>query len=224
MDCSPPDSSVHGIFQARILEWLAISFSKWSSWFRDRTHVSHIADGLLHCIHIPYRMSHQGSQCLNFECISQLCHFMSVWSWVIYPTLMSISLLICTVRPLMYCGGCLPMWAILNPASQTSNSFGGDRKCSIMLVKDGVCLALLMLNRQEHFFFPSPGPATWQLQMQNSANPDWGTRTWRRLEVMVIEAAQGSPGPALPCHPALRGSLGPCPFPQPWVPAFWQLT
>ena len=27
MDCSPPGSSVHGIFQARILEWVAISFS-----------------------------------------------------------------------------------------------------------------------------------------------------------------------------------------------------
>ena len=31
MDCSLPDSSVHGIFQARILEWVAISFSKGSS-------------------------------------------------------------------------------------------------------------------------------------------------------------------------------------------------
>ena len=29
MDCSPPGSSVHGIFQARILEWAAISFSRW---------------------------------------------------------------------------------------------------------------------------------------------------------------------------------------------------
>ena len=29
MDCSPPGSSVHGIFQARILEWGAISFSDW---------------------------------------------------------------------------------------------------------------------------------------------------------------------------------------------------
>ena len=27
MDCSPPDSSVHGIFQARVLEWGAIAFS-----------------------------------------------------------------------------------------------------------------------------------------------------------------------------------------------------
>ena len=40
MDCSPPDSSVHGIFQARILEWVAISFSRGSSWTRDRTCVS----------------------------------------------------------------------------------------------------------------------------------------------------------------------------------------
>ena len=30
MDCSPPDSSVHGIFQGRILEWVATSFSRWS--------------------------------------------------------------------------------------------------------------------------------------------------------------------------------------------------
>ena len=43
MDCSPPGSSVHGILQARILEWVAISFSRGSSWSRDRTQVSHIA-------------------------------------------------------------------------------------------------------------------------------------------------------------------------------------
>ena len=41
-DCSPPGSSIHGIFQARILEWVAISFSRGSSWPRDWTRVSHI--------------------------------------------------------------------------------------------------------------------------------------------------------------------------------------
>ena len=40
MDCSPPGSSVHGIFQASVLEWAAISFSRWLSWPRDRTWVS----------------------------------------------------------------------------------------------------------------------------------------------------------------------------------------
>ena len=40
MDCSLPGSSVHGTFQARILEWAAISFSKESSQPRDRTQAS----------------------------------------------------------------------------------------------------------------------------------------------------------------------------------------
>ena len=43
MDCSPPGSSVHGILQARILEWVAVSFSRGSSQPRDRTQVSCIA-------------------------------------------------------------------------------------------------------------------------------------------------------------------------------------
>ena len=38
--CSPPDCFVHGIFQARILEWGAISSSREPSWPRGRTHVS----------------------------------------------------------------------------------------------------------------------------------------------------------------------------------------
>ena len=43
MDCSPQGSSVHGIPQARILEWVAISFSEGSSRPRDQTLVSCIA-------------------------------------------------------------------------------------------------------------------------------------------------------------------------------------
>ena len=40
MDCSPPGSLVHGILQARILEWVAMPSSRGSSWPRDQTHVS----------------------------------------------------------------------------------------------------------------------------------------------------------------------------------------
>ena len=40
MDCSPPGSSVHGISQARILEWVAMFFSRTSFWARDWTHIS----------------------------------------------------------------------------------------------------------------------------------------------------------------------------------------
>ena len=44
LDCSLLGSSVHGISQARILEWIAIHLSRGSSQLRDRTHVSCIAD------------------------------------------------------------------------------------------------------------------------------------------------------------------------------------
>ena len=47
MDCRSPGSSVHGIFQARILHWVMFSFSRGSSWPRDWTQVSHIAGRLL---------------------------------------------------------------------------------------------------------------------------------------------------------------------------------
>ena len=43
MDCRPPGSSVRGISQARILEWVAISFFRGSSWSRNRTHISYVS-------------------------------------------------------------------------------------------------------------------------------------------------------------------------------------
>ena len=54
MDFSPPGSSVHGILQARILKWVAISFSNRSSQPRDQIHVVRIAGSL-------YKLSRQGS-------------------------------------------------------------------------------------------------------------------------------------------------------------------
>ena len=52
MDCSPPGSSVHGIVQARTLEWVATPFSRGSS------HVSNSV--LLHCRHILYHLEPPG--------------------------------------------------------------------------------------------------------------------------------------------------------------------
>ena len=57
MVCSLPGSSVHGIFQKRILEWVAISFS------RDTFPTRGLNPGLPHCRQMLYpRLSHQGSQ------------------------------------------------------------------------------------------------------------------------------------------------------------------
>ena len=52
VDCSLPASSVCGILQARIVEWVAIPFSRGSYWPRDQ---------ILHCNQILYHLNHQGS-------------------------------------------------------------------------------------------------------------------------------------------------------------------
>ena len=67
MDGSPPGFSVLGISQARILEWVAISFSRESSWPRDRTWVSCIGRWILY----------HGD---TFSLVTQLCLTQSPWT------------------------------------------------------------------------------------------------------------------------------------------------
>ena len=98
MDCSPPGSSVHGILQARILEWVAMPFSRGFSWPRALTHVScvscisrgssplappgkshpsgthHIYYTLIFCSHIclPHKIlssSDKNQECKNHACL-----------------------------------------------------------------------------------------------------------------------------------------------------------
>ena len=79
MDCIPPDSPVHGILQARILEWVAMPFSRGSSWSRNGTWVSCIADrfftlwatrasDLANCKHLPQRKSKLSIKTSFHEC------------------------------------------------------------------------------------------------------------------------------------------------------------
>ena len=66
LGCLPPGSPVHGFLQARILEWVAILFSRGSSQPRDQTQVSH-------CRQILYCLSHLGR--LSLKCISEWSFF-----------------------------------------------------------------------------------------------------------------------------------------------------
>ena len=79
MDCSPPDSSVHGILQTRILEWVAVPSSRGSSQPRHRTRISHVF-----CVHrqILYPLSYLGSsinwvQSLLFGCFCSFVPYSS---------------------------------------------------------------------------------------------------------------------------------------------------
>ena len=63
MHCSLPGSSVHGTFQARVLEWVAISFSRVSSRPRDRTHVFCIGRRVLYHLRNPQSLIRHEPDC-----------------------------------------------------------------------------------------------------------------------------------------------------------------
>ena len=72
MNCSPPGSSVHGIFQARILEQVAVSYSRDSFWPRDQTHVFCVS-----CI---------GKQIL-YHCATWEAPLYSIGNYIPYPVI-----------------------------------------------------------------------------------------------------------------------------------------
>ena len=77
-DCSLPGSFVHGISQARILEQVAISFSRGPSWSRDQTHVSCIGRWILYSRAIREALDMTYYLCLHFSALLDLnlesCH------------------------------------------------------------------------------------------------------------------------------------------------------
>ena len=71
MDHSPSGSSVCEVSQARIQEWVAISFSRGSFWSRDRTHFSYICRWVLYYLHII---------ALHFT----ECHIIGIMQYVVF--------------------------------------------------------------------------------------------------------------------------------------------
>ena len=91
--CSPVDYTVHGILQARILEWVAFPFSRGSSQPRNQTN-----PGLPHCRWILYQLSHKGSP--------------RILEWVAYPFSKGSSLSRNRTRVSCIAGGFFTNWAM----------------------------------------------------------------------------------------------------------------
>ena len=86
LDYSPPGSSVHGIFQAGILEWVAISSSRGFFWPRDRIHVSWVS-----CVAGRFCITEPSEKpiwviCLSFSQINvhELCPATSFFCFIDY--------------------------------------------------------------------------------------------------------------------------------------------
>ena len=104
MDNNPLGSSVLGNFQARILEWVAISFSRGSSQPRDRIHVLY----LLHWQADSLPLSHQGSPSSEIETLNKIGQivnsvFLLLSAFQILRALDSCHFLIPELRLLLFC-------------------------------------------------------------------------------------------------------------------------
>ena len=91
MDCSPPGSSVHGVFQVQVLEWVATSFSRGSSWPRDRTRISCMdrqifylsAPGKPSLEHFFFQMNHQYELSMPRPCNPYtMCMWDKILGWI----------------------------------------------------------------------------------------------------------------------------------------------
>ena len=97
MDCSLPRSSVHGIFQARLLEWVASSFSRRSSQPRDRTQVSSTV-GRRFTVWATREVTEQWSRC-HFFLKSRCINNNDSWVAVICVCVLSRSVMSDSLQP-----------------------------------------------------------------------------------------------------------------------------
>ena len=90
-NCSPPGFSFHGILQARILEWIAVPFSRGSSWPRNRTLASCIA-GRFFTVWEDVRRFYANTMPCDRRALSICGFWYPLGSWTLKPVLGSFGL------------------------------------------------------------------------------------------------------------------------------------
>ena len=105
--CDPMDYTVPGILQARILEWAAFPFSRWSSQPRDQTQVPHIAGEFF----TSWATREAQDQCKN------VLHFRALWLIFVLCNLNKVIFLILNLHTISLGHPCAPAPSILYPAS-----------------------------------------------------------------------------------------------------------
>ena len=107
MNCGPPTpgSSVHEILQRRILGWVAISFSRGSSWSRDQTQISYITGWF-------FTLSHEGSP-VSYR---RTCHFLD-FTLLCFPAFWWVQekLWFALSKVFFYYGGSITLSSFINP-------------------------------------------------------------------------------------------------------------
>ena len=181
MNCCPPGSSLHWILQAKILEWVAISFSRGPCWSRDRTRVSYLS-----CIgrQTLYQLCHLGMMvignkmqfcvCGHDTCAHTHAHSHTLahtWEWVVRAVMFHRKLL----------GG---GFAWTRPGRIKGKPWAGTKWAQKVrwekLVGDSIKSAY---ESQEFWFSPKQGAITdgmWPDQIRSVFNRDCSAVLWRK--------------------------------------------
>ena len=133
MGCSPPGSSVHGISQARILEWVAISFSRQSSWPRNWIRVSCIVGRLL-------------TDWATREALA-LVHLSALQ--IISMCRHSSALLVLGITEVKWAEIYFILWSTCDQHCRKTNAFQGSRVGSYLTLGNELSKETHMLTRQE---------------------------------------------------------------------------
>ena len=132
MDCNPPGSPVHGIFQARILKWVAISYSRGSSQPRDQSCVSYIS-----CIG-RWNVYHWAtwvvlSGIILTSVYKLLCYSLVLCFWTNYVLFLCLHL----YQKLLWWFHEIRIWIDTYPGTRKLNIFN---KCCLSLYQTSSCL------------------------------------------------------------------------------------
>ena len=149
MDCSPPGSSVHEIFQARILEWVAISFSTGSSQPRDRTRNSCTAGRFFTDWAKREAHSHSTTYELKTCKIFLKCLLLQSWPWMEWHLVLS---------PFIF-----HMTTIL-PGTQETKIFERINEWGLQILASKICHSIHLYNTQRSKQMNFPGCLEMELE------------------------------------------------------------
>ena len=190
-DCNPPGCSVHGILQARILEWLAIPFSRGSSWPKDLTQVSSVAWPALSTINsLPWKKTFKDTTVLWRRPIQVISECWSLTQFKTSPFLSSeastgqeiISMSVFTASPQCFYRssfGSRLLWPLQDLLKAGEMQRPYLIRTSVIWYQDSLCI------KEQNIYFFSDGQTCFFSQLRVAGSSESSSLVWASLNMQT---------------------------------------